>query len=504
MSSAVTAALDASRRAIAAHPDAVALLLILTIGAALRLAFLPRAPIFIHGDSTQYWEPARAFLDGQGLNIPLKRPPVYPLFLALIFGTMGENLLNVAAVQHALGLGTVAFTYGLGRFTFGRAAAVIGGLVAALSGNLLIYEHYVLTEAVFTFFLAMAVFCYVAALRKDSTGLYVASGLAVGLATLTRPHAQVLLLLGPPIVIWVYRRRGPVIRAVLATTIPAILVMLPWMIRNQVVYGTFTVAGALGQNMVMQTLAFHNGSFVFYDAANPPDDPDPKRSWARKHIQDRNDDKLEKPWLEITGIGIHGRLMHELKIKDAEADRLMRDIALEAIFARPLTYLRLAFDDFRMIVMGVPDELDFHWKLRDSRKWPKDAAHLVEPPTAEQEAGRPLTERLVNLYQGPRLGPIIPALFVVGILASLLTPAWRPALIPALTVLVFCGVSAATVAFVTRYHHPPDPLMHVVAFGGLLFIGRQLAGLAQRLGGPRLTRTGLPIAAQHESGSIGR
>lgn len=473
------------RRAIAAHPDITALVLILLIGAGLRVAFFPRAPIFIHGDSTQYYVPAHDLMDGQGLQIPLKRPPVYPVFIAAVGTWLGENLSYLAAVQHLLGLGTVALTYGLGRLTFGRTAAVFGGLVAALSGGLLIYEHYVMTESVFTFLLALAVFLYVAGVRRDSTWWYVGSGLAIGLATLTRPHAQLLLLLGPPVVALYWRRRGPVVRATLAATAAAAVVMLPWMARNQAVYGTFTVAGALGQNLVMQTLAFHNGAFTFYDAANPPDDPNSKRRWARKHIQERNDDKLEKPWLEVTGIGIHGRLMHELKIGEAEADALMRDVAIEAIRARPLTYLRLAFDDFRMILMGVPDDLAFHWRLRESRKWPRELAHLVEPPTAAQEAGRDLTERLVNLYQGPRLGPIVPGLFVVGLLASLMIPAWRPALIPGLTVLVCDAVSAATVAFVTRYHHPPDPLMHVVAFGGILVIGRQLVGLAGRLRGSR-------------------
>ena len=78
----------------------------------------------------------------------------------------------------------------------------------------------------------------------------------------------------------------------------------------------------------------------------------------------------------------------------------------------------------------------------------------------------------MNIYQGPRLGLVIPGLFVVGLLACVLTPGWRPGLLPGLTALSFYFVSAATVAFVPRYHHPTDPMMHVVAAGGLIAIAR--------------------------------
>jgi 4-amino-4-deoxy-L-arabinose transferase-like glycosyltransferase len=475
-------------QAIRAHPDLAAVLIIIALGAALRVAFFSRAPIFIHGDSSQYFVPARELLLGQGLNIPLKRPPVYPLFLAAATAWVGEDLLYVAFFQHILGLGTAVMVYGVGRFTIGRAAGVFGGLMAALSGNLLIYEHYILTESVFTFFLAAGVFFFVAGMKRDSLRLYMLSGLGVGLATLTRPHAQLILLIGPFVVAFATRHWKAVLRATLGTGIVAGLVMLPWMLRNYAVYKEFTVAGALGQNMVMQTLAFHNGSFQFYDPENPPDDPDPKRAWARKYIQDRDDDKMEKPWLEITGIGIHGRIMHEMKVSEGVADRYMRDVALEAIRARPLTWLRLAFDDFRMIVMGVPDELAFHWKLRESRKWPKEYEYLIQPPTPAQESGFWLTDKLVNIYQGPRLGPIVPFLFIIGLVASVFTPTWRRSLLPGLTVLALCGVSAATVAFVTRYHHPPDPLMHVVAFGGITVVVQQVRALIERLRGARLSQ----------------
>jgi 4-amino-4-deoxy-L-arabinose transferase-like glycosyltransferase len=446
------------------------------VAAAVRLAFFPRAPVFIGGDSSQYYVPAHALMTGEGFPLPLKRPPFFPVFVALIGRAFGEDLRNVAAIQHVIGLGTVALAYGIGKLAIGRAAAIVGGLVAALSGGLLIYEQYLMTESTFTFLLTAAVFLYLLGIRRDSNWAYLASGVAIGLATLNRPHAQMLLAIGPPIVLLHTRKWRPTLRATILTGVAAALLIVPWMARNKTVHGAFTVAGAVGQNLIAQTAVFHYGNFVFYDPANPPNDPNPKRLQARKFIQDRSDDKAEKPWVEVTGIGIHSRLMEEFRMSENEADSYMRDIAIDAIKDRPLTWVRFVLDDFRLLWMGIPDELGYHWKLWESRNWPRRLDYLIGPATAEQEAGFDLAERLVNIYQGPRLGLLIPTLFVIGMVACLLTPAWRPGLLPGLTALSFYLASAATVAFVPRYHHPTDVMMHVVATAGVLAVVKLAMG----------------------------
>ena len=250
---------------------------------------------------------------GEGFPLPLKRPPFFPVFVALIGRGFGEDLRNVAAIQHIVGLGTVTLTYGIGKLAIGRAAAIVGGLVAAFSGGLLIYEHYLMTESTFTFLLSASVFLYLLGIKRDSTWAYLASGLAVGLATLNRPHAQMLLAIGPPIVLLHTRKWRPTLRAALLSSVVAAVVIVPWMVRNKLEHGAFTVAGAVGQNLIAQTAVFHYGNFVFYDAENPPNDPNPKRLQARKFIQARSDNKKEKPSVRSPGVGIHARLMEELK-----------------------------------------------------------------------------------------------------------------------------------------------------------------------------------------------
>src|SRR5687768_11535405 len=121
-------ALAGARGAVARHPDLVALSLIVVVGAALRVAFSPGAPVLVHGDSYQYFRPAHALITGDGFPLPLKRPPVYPVFMAGVGSLLGQDLRHLTTVQHLLGVATGALVYGVGRLTFGRAVGLLAGL----------------------------------------------------------------------------------------------------------------------------------------------------------------------------------------------------------------------------------------------------------------------------------------------------------------------------------------------------------------------------------------
>src|SRR5438105_274856 len=92
------------------HPD-LALVLLLTIVATAPRVFLQvNAPTFVFTDSPGYVEPAQSFVQGQGLTTRLKRPIGYPLLVAAGLSTNGQ-LGTVTALQHSIGIATVALTY---------------------------------------------------------------------------------------------------------------------------------------------------------------------------------------------------------------------------------------------------------------------------------------------------------------------------------------------------------------------------------------------------------
>src|SRR3712207_1018925 len=121
---------------VAAHPDFLVALLVVVVAAGVRVAFFPGAPVFLHGDTYQYYRPAADLATGDNFDLPLKRPPLYPAFVALVWVVLGEDPLNTIAVQHALGIGTALLAFGIGRLTFGRVVGLLAGLVSAVAGGM--------------------------------------------------------------------------------------------------------------------------------------------------------------------------------------------------------------------------------------------------------------------------------------------------------------------------------------------------------------------------------
>src|SRR6476619_3804307 len=97
------------------------------------------APVFINKDSVSYFLPGWDLVHGLGFSPDYRRAPLYSWSIAGALVAFGDQLSSVSLVQHALGAGAAIGAYVLGVLTFGRAVALIGGLIAALSGPLLIY-----------------------------------------------------------------------------------------------------------------------------------------------------------------------------------------------------------------------------------------------------------------------------------------------------------------------------------------------------------------------------
>src|SRR4029079_12572630 len=132
----------------------------------------------------------------------------------------------------------------LGRLAFGRLAGLLGGLAVGLSGPQLLYEHYLMTETLFTFLLVLGLVAAVAGLRRASGRLVLISGLVFGLCALTRPLGQVFPLILPAAALlgaaggvgWRPRLRLAA-RVGLLALVGYALVALPWMLRNRLVGG---------------------------------------------------------------------------------------------------------------------------------------------------------------------------------------------------------------------------------------------------------------------------
>jgi 4-amino-4-deoxy-L-arabinose transferase-like glycosyltransferase len=171
-------------------------------------------------------------------------PPVYPYFIGIIYSLFG-TLTAVKLVQCLLGALLVPAVGRMGKEALGERAGLVAAAITAFYPELIWFCVHFWAETVFVVLLWWGLERLLQADVRGSVGVTVASGLLLGLAVLTR---ETVLYFLPFAALWLaWRRPGGGRRAaVLLAT--ALLVILPWTLRNWIVFRTFvpvSTAGAL-------------------------------------------------------------------------------------------------------------------------------------------------------------------------------------------------------------------------------------------------------------------
>jgi 4-amino-4-deoxy-L-arabinose transferase-like glycosyltransferase len=473
----------------------VALGLVLGIALALRVALANLAPVFLEGDSQSYLLPAWQLLHGEGFSPELRRTPGYPVFVAAAFRVLGEELQSLALAQHALGLATAILSYLIGERLFGRAAGLLAAAAVAVSGPQLIYERYLMTEALFGFALGVAGLALVGALRRPTRRALLLGGLSIGLAALIRPVAQAMLPLALVAVLALLPRWRPALKAAGFILAGYALMVAPWALRNVAAHDTFAASGGLGRSLIARAVKYDNlvdWKWLSETYAGREDLPARERMLLYRKRANIPDSRSVRPYQDA--------LMRDLGLSQSQAEAAMREIGLEAIGRRPLAYLRGSLLFSLQLFLGRDEPLQSHWKQRASKDWSEQwddrLDFLVAPISPQQVQGLPAAAALADLYQPARLGWALLALFGLGCLFAIREPGRRPALLLAGIVVLLLALSAFLDGPVARYRYPLDPLIVVLASGGLLCGGRALSafGRSQRRSvGPAIPESPLPL-----------
>ncbi len=169
-------------------------------------------------------------------------PPVYPLFLATVYFLFGINTLAYFIPQTLLGALTCCLIYLIAEELFNNKVAIMSGLMLAFYPDLVFWTYMIRTETLFIFLL---VFVFWLLLKKgvEQNYLYaVVIGIVIGLACLTRITIFYFI---PIIVVWKYlsyrENRPRVFLWLLILLISLSATLLPWAVRNYILFNHFTV-----------------------------------------------------------------------------------------------------------------------------------------------------------------------------------------------------------------------------------------------------------------------
>lgn len=241
------AATSAHRRAIISR-RAYLLLFLLALGVRSGVGAWQLSHATVHTllelpDEQQYWLMASNFAAGNSLRDELgfvaTRMPLYPCLLAP-FTQLEHGIIAAKALQWAIGATMAALTAQLGALLGGRRLGIVAGALVALDPFLVYFSSLLLTETLSgACLLLLANRAAGMALTPEDrrTRNWVTFGALAALCIYVREaNAALALLLAAFIVL----RRGFAKRAIVGAVtaiLVAVLLLVPWAIRNRVVLG---------------------------------------------------------------------------------------------------------------------------------------------------------------------------------------------------------------------------------------------------------------------------
>jgi 4-amino-4-deoxy-L-arabinose transferase-like glycosyltransferase len=268
----------------------------LGLGVRLGLLWLTRDLGTAIVDEQHYTQLARNIVAGNGFgwgpgDLTSMRPPLYPGFLAAVFGVAGPNaFIAVRALQIGLAAITALLVYHIGRLAAGERAGRIAAAIVWLYPTLLLFNFAILTETLFTCLLMLFVLLAVMLVREPRLSVALGCGLALGAATLTRSALWPLPIILCPLLAW--RLQAPWrTRLILPAMVLAgyAIVVAPWAIRNTRLQQTFVVVDTMGGLNLRMGNYEHTPDDRMWDAVSLTGD----RNWA-------HDLRMERPGQTFT------------------------------------------------------------------------------------------------------------------------------------------------------------------------------------------------------------
>ena len=433
----------AFRRAVWLH-----VLVILAAGATVRWPLLALAPFFTTDSRCCYYHyAANQLLAGQPFNSDLHYPPGYAVFLAGVLRIADLDTAAVPFVQHLLGLASSLLVYFLGRRLFGPLVGLAAALLTVLDGELALYEHAVMTEALFTFLLVGAIGLLVLGVARYPWQTAAGFGLLLGLAALVRPVGLPLplgLLLVPAAIS--FSKRLQLTGIAVAS---AALILLPVMLWNARTHGQFGLTASLQRSM-LNSIEAAPGRLLAKRGSG-----DPLLGRVKATISHHP----TSAW-----VGPYGRVQERFHLSNAQLDSLLTQVARDFVLADPWGYLGHTLQQLAMhLTTGEGAVEVVGWSQREYALAGGAAAlGVVDYDVAANRAMARAFDAATPLLRFEAYAWVLLALAVFGGTRYYGRSALLVAVILAITV-----VSAGTInGVVVRYRYPVTWAIYLLAAAG--------------------------------------
>lgn len=387
----------------------------------------------LFGDGQQYDAWAREIAAGDWIGHEVfYQAPLYPYFLAVLYGLGDHSLLLVRLVQAIMGSAACALLSYAGTKWVSRPAGLCAGLLLATHPPAIFFDG-LIQKASLDLLLVTVVLALLASFQaRPRLAPLAALGVALAALTLNRENARVVYGIVVP---WlglafpaVSRRRR--LAGILVFLAASALVIGPVAWRNQRIGGAlFLSTSQLGPNLFIGN---HEGATGRYEPLVPG----------------RGDARAERADATRLAEEASGR-----RLTPDEVSRYWTDRALAYVTGQPLDWLRL---------MAWKTFLTFH------------ALELADSESIEVFAGRAPLLGVLGAFLG--FGVLLP-LAVLGLWAT--RREWRRLLVLHALLAAF-AVSVALFFVFARYRFPMVPILAVFAGAGLAAVPRIIGAFRER------------------------
>ncbi len=380
-------------------------------------------------DEPTFWHPIvdAAVYDGMAqklaagtyvTNTPYYHPPLFPWFMAVIYRFTGNSMLAVKLALALVGALTVMLTALTAKRLMGRRAGMIAGLMAALCGPLIFYNAQLLPAGLATMLNMLFLWLCLRAHSSGARGLWLAAGVALGLAADTVPN---ILFFVPFVLGWLFWKRS-------ARAFAGSVVFPALMLCSGIALAVLPVTLANYRNSGQFCLISYNGGLNFYIGNNLKADETialrPSFGWE-------NLDKLP---------------MRNGVLKAVDQDRFYLGLALAYAKAHPGPFLRDLLKKARQITNSreLPRNVDIYifreWSMiLSATVW------LVGPFGFPFGVLFPLAclGMIVACRERPNAGllALYIGVYAASVVASFVTSRYRVVLLPALIVFAAYAVT---------------------------------------------------------------
>ncbi|NWF90105.1 MAG: glycosyltransferase family 39 protein [Ignavibacteriaceae bacterium] len=238
------------------------ILICILLGLLIRLAWIIFFDIEPVSDFHWYYTSAQRIALGRGYigaNGPTAYFPVgYPAFLGLVFYFFEQGILIAQIVNIILYETIIILTYLSYKIIFtSEIGARISVVLLTFYPNHIAYSSLIASETFFLFLCMLGSYLFL--ISKSRSLFLVASGIAFGLATLTKPWSFFLFII---LLFCSSKNFYQYLKTFLILFITQIIVISPWLIRNHSAFGRYTLSNNFGVNLLVGNSYYSKGKFT--------------------------------------------------------------------------------------------------------------------------------------------------------------------------------------------------------------------------------------------------